>query len=181
MRLSGSTRPIIFGFVLAIGITLILPYLAFGVAHSLRSSGRFRTPINRMHRQHFFSRPFQPFWIFWCEWGLWCGRSQRAASYHYSTVSANQRTWRTCQRQNLHSATLGRRRVWRGGPTARILDRRKVSVTELTCCFPPNTARPSLTFLFQTRPSLRISHLPHWAAVKSTSLNTYHSLAFPDC
>jgi hypothetical protein len=29
MRLSGSTRPIIFGFILAIAITLTLPYIAF--------------------------------------------------------------------------------------------------------------------------------------------------------
>jgi hypothetical protein len=29
MRLSGNTRPIIFGFILASGITFILPYIAF--------------------------------------------------------------------------------------------------------------------------------------------------------
>jgi hypothetical protein len=29
MRPPGSTRPIIFGFILAIGITLTLPYIAF--------------------------------------------------------------------------------------------------------------------------------------------------------
>ena len=29
MRLSGTTRPIIFGFILASGITFILPYIAF--------------------------------------------------------------------------------------------------------------------------------------------------------
>jgi hypothetical protein len=54
MGLSGSTRPII-GFILAIGITLTLPYLAFG-ASSVGSSGRIRAP--GIHRQHSFSRPF---------------------------------------------------------------------------------------------------------------------------
>ena len=29
MQLSGSTRPKIFGFILAIGITFVLPYIAF--------------------------------------------------------------------------------------------------------------------------------------------------------
>jgi hypothetical protein len=59
MQLSGSTRPIIFGFILAIGITLTLPYITFAAAHSLGGSATFRAP--RMHRQHFFLRPFHPF------------------------------------------------------------------------------------------------------------------------
>src|SRR5215470_8363905 len=59
MRPSGSTTPIIFGFILAIGITLTLPYFAFGAARSFRSSGKFRAPMmhrqHLVHRQHFFS------------------------------------------------------------------------------------------------------------------------------
>ena len=62
MRLSGSIRPIIFGFILAIGINLSLPYLAFGAARSFGSSGRFKAP--RMHRQHSFSHPFHRFGFF---------------------------------------------------------------------------------------------------------------------
>jgi hypothetical protein len=34
MQLSGSTRPKIFGFILAIGITLTLPYIAFAAGRS---------------------------------------------------------------------------------------------------------------------------------------------------
>ncbi len=33
----------------------------FGPAHSLRRSRRLRAPINRLHRQRFFSHPFQRF------------------------------------------------------------------------------------------------------------------------
>jgi hypothetical protein len=47
MRLSG-VRPIIFGFILAIGITLTLPHFAFGAARSFGGSGRFKAP--RIHR-----------------------------------------------------------------------------------------------------------------------------------
>ncbi len=59
MRLSGSTRPIMFVFILAIGITLTLPYLAFGAARSFGGSGRFRG--STISRQHSFSRPFNRF------------------------------------------------------------------------------------------------------------------------
>ena len=59
MRLSGSSRPIIFGFILALGITLTLPYVAFGAAHSFGGSARFRG--STMQRQHSFSRPFNRF------------------------------------------------------------------------------------------------------------------------
>jgi hypothetical protein len=59
MRLSGSVRYVIFGFVLAIGITLTLPYLAFGAARSFGGTGRFKAP--RIQRQHFFPHPFQGF------------------------------------------------------------------------------------------------------------------------
>src|SRR5262249_42621012 len=81
MRPPGNnTRPIIFGFILVIGITLILPHFAFGAARSFGgaggfrgsmiypqqsfllplphfySSGRFRAPWVRP--QHFFLPPF---------------------------------------------------------------------------------------------------------------------------
>ena len=43
MRPPGNnTRPIIFGFILMIGITLTLPHFAFGAARSSGGSGRFR-------------------------------------------------------------------------------------------------------------------------------------------
>src|SRR5262249_44317486 len=42
MRLSRTTRPMIFGLILAIGITLTLPHFAFGAARSFGGSGRFR-------------------------------------------------------------------------------------------------------------------------------------------
>jgi hypothetical protein len=60
MRPPGSTKPIIFSFILAIGITLTLPYVAFGAAHSFGGSRSFRAP-GIIHRQPFFPRPFQPF------------------------------------------------------------------------------------------------------------------------
>jgi hypothetical protein len=59
MRLSVSSRLTIFGFILALGITLTLPYVAFGAAHSFGGSARFRG--STMHRQHSFSRPFNRF------------------------------------------------------------------------------------------------------------------------
>jgi hypothetical protein len=79
MRSSGSTRPIIFGFILAIGITLTLRHFALGAARSFGgsgrikasgihrtfgaphsfSSGRFKAP--GIHQQHFFSHPFHGF------------------------------------------------------------------------------------------------------------------------
>jgi hypothetical protein len=54
-----STRPIIFGFILAIGITLTLPYLAFGASGSFGASGRFRAP--GFDWQDFFSHRFDRF------------------------------------------------------------------------------------------------------------------------
>ena len=51
MRLSDSTRPIIFGFILAIGITLIQPYLAFGAGQSFGRSGS--SGASRMHGHRF--------------------------------------------------------------------------------------------------------------------------------
>jgi hypothetical protein len=62
MPLSDSTRLVIFGFILAIGITLTLPYLAYGAAHSFGGSGRFRAP--GIHRQRSFLRPFNGFGFF---------------------------------------------------------------------------------------------------------------------
>jgi hypothetical protein len=61
MRLSGRTRPMIFGFgfILAIGITLTVPHFAFGASRSFGGPGRFRG--STIHRQHFFSRPFNRF------------------------------------------------------------------------------------------------------------------------
>jgi hypothetical protein len=76
MRPPCSTRPITFGFILAIGITLTLPHFAFGAARSFGGSGRFKAPrIHRtfgaahslslgsfkspkIHRQPSFLRPF---------------------------------------------------------------------------------------------------------------------------
>ena len=55
MRLSGSTRPMIFGFILAIGITLTQPYLAFGAGQSFGRSGSFKA--SRIQGQH----PFRGF------------------------------------------------------------------------------------------------------------------------
>jgi hypothetical protein len=59
MRPSGSTRPVIFGFILALGITLTLPYVAFGAARSFGGSARFRG--STIHGQRSFSRPFNRF------------------------------------------------------------------------------------------------------------------------
>ena len=56
MRLSGRPGRIIFGLILATGIAVTLPNLAFGAAHSFGNVGRFRAP--RMHREHSSSRPF---------------------------------------------------------------------------------------------------------------------------
>ena len=56
-----SSRRIIFGFTVAIGITLSLPYFAFGGAPNLGHSGRFGTP--GMHRRDSFLRPFQHFGV----------------------------------------------------------------------------------------------------------------------
>jgi len=58
MSLSASTKPIIFGFALAIGITLTLPYNAFAAAHSFGGFRGFASP--GIHRQQFFS-PRQQF------------------------------------------------------------------------------------------------------------------------
>jgi len=58
MSLSASTKPIIFGFALAIGITLTLPYDAFAAAHSFGGFRGFASP--GIHRQQFFS-PRQQF------------------------------------------------------------------------------------------------------------------------
>jgi hypothetical protein len=78
MRQPG-TRPIIVGFILAIGITLTLPYFAFAAGRSFGGSGKFKAPrIHRtfgaahsfssvsfkapsIHRQQSFLRPFHDF------------------------------------------------------------------------------------------------------------------------
>ena len=54
MRLSGSTRPTIFGFILAIGMTLTQPYLAFGASQSFGRSGSVGTSRMHGHRFRFF-------------------------------------------------------------------------------------------------------------------------------
>ncbi len=59
MRLSGSASPMIFGFILALGITLTLPYVGFGAARSFGGSARFGG--STINRQHSFSRPFNRF------------------------------------------------------------------------------------------------------------------------
>jgi hypothetical protein len=59
MRPPGNTRPIIFGFILAIGITLTLPHFAFAAARSFGGSGKFKA--SRIHRQQSFLRPFHGF------------------------------------------------------------------------------------------------------------------------
>jgi len=58
MSLSGSTKPIIFGFVLAISITLTLLYNGFAAAHSVGGFRGFGSPV--IHRQQFLS-PRQQF------------------------------------------------------------------------------------------------------------------------
>ena len=59
MRLSGCSKPIILGFMLAIGISLTLPYIAFGAAHSFGGFRRFGA--SAIHRQRAFLRPFNRF------------------------------------------------------------------------------------------------------------------------
>jgi hypothetical protein len=59
MRLSGST---IFGFILAIGITVTQPYLVFGAGQSFGRSGSFRA--SRMQGQRSFSDRFNRFGFF---------------------------------------------------------------------------------------------------------------------
>jgi len=58
MKSSGSTRRMIFGFILAIGVTLTQPYLAFGAGQSFGRSGS--VGASRMHGQH----PFRGFGFF---------------------------------------------------------------------------------------------------------------------
>jgi hypothetical protein len=56
MRLSGRPGRIIFGLIVATGIAVTLPNLAFGAARSFGKAGSFRAP--RIHREHFSSRHF---------------------------------------------------------------------------------------------------------------------------
>ena len=72
MRPPCSTRPIIFGFIVAIGITLTLPHFAFGAARSFGGSGRFRG--STIQRQHFISPSFNRFGFNRCGFnGFGCG------------------------------------------------------------------------------------------------------------
>ena len=52
MRRPGSTRQKILGLILAIGITVILPYVVVGAGRTSSSSGRLRAPMTRP--QHSF-------------------------------------------------------------------------------------------------------------------------------
>ena len=54
MKLSGSIRRMIFGFILATGVTLTQPYLAFGAAQSFGRSGSVGTSRMHGHRFRFF-------------------------------------------------------------------------------------------------------------------------------
>jgi hypothetical protein len=58
MKLSDSTRGMIFGFILAIGVTLTQPYLALGAGQSFGRSGS--VGVSGMHGQH----PFRGFGFF---------------------------------------------------------------------------------------------------------------------
>lgn len=57
MQLSGRPGRIIFGLILATGIAVTLPSLAFGAARSSGNVGRVRS--SGMHRDHSSSRHFQ--------------------------------------------------------------------------------------------------------------------------
>jgi hypothetical protein len=59
MGWSCVTRSVISGFIVAIGMALTLPYLAFGATRSFGSPGRFRG--SALQRHHFVPRPFTPF------------------------------------------------------------------------------------------------------------------------
>ena len=61
MRIPDGTGRIIFGFVLAVGISVTLPYVAFGAGRSVASSGKFSAP--GMRRQHSIPRRFDRFGI----------------------------------------------------------------------------------------------------------------------
>ena len=54
MKLSDSTRRMIFGFILAIGVTLAQPYVAFGAGQSFGRSGSVGTSRMHGHRFGFF-------------------------------------------------------------------------------------------------------------------------------
>ena len=62
MTFSDSIKPMIFGFILAIGITLTQPYLASGASQSFGRSGSLRA--SRMQSQRSFSDPFNRFGFF---------------------------------------------------------------------------------------------------------------------
>ena len=59
MKLSGRIGPIIFSLILAIGVTLTLPYLVLGAARGAGRPGGSRA--TRTHRQRAFAHPFQRF------------------------------------------------------------------------------------------------------------------------
>jgi len=64
MRQPGWTRLKIFGLILAIGISLTVPYNVFGAGRTSRSSGRLKAP--KMRPQHFSSQRLNPFGF----WGV---------------------------------------------------------------------------------------------------------------
>jgi len=59
MQRPGSTRWKIFGLILAIGITVTLPDLAFSAARARSNSGRLRAPMTRPQRPR--QQRFHPF------------------------------------------------------------------------------------------------------------------------
>ena len=62
MRQPGRTRRKIFSVILAIGISLTVPYIVFGAGRTSKSSGRLRAP--KMRPQHSYSQRLSPF-AFW--------------------------------------------------------------------------------------------------------------------
>jgi hypothetical protein len=57
-----TNRPMIFSLILAIGITLTLPYVALSAGYALVRSGGFKA--GRTHRQRGFSHPVRSFGFF---------------------------------------------------------------------------------------------------------------------
>jgi hypothetical protein len=133
MRLLVITKPMIFGFVLAIGISLTQAYLALGAGRSFGRSGSVKVSkirpqqsfLRSFHgfdssgRQDFRSHRFDGFGFV----GGVGGVSEQPVIIIQQIPSAPTPEPKTCRKQNLRSAALGGRRVWSAGLTARILDR----------------------------------------------------------
>jgi hypothetical protein len=141
MRLCPSTRAIVFGFILALGITLTLPYFALAATRSFGGSGRSRAP--GIHGQPFFHALSTVL-----DFLVWVESSTSSQSSLFSSLGLQQLP----NPENLPETEFTFSHAgWTAGMAWRSYSQDTGPTQDRVDLLPPlpSTARPSVTFCFK--------------------------------